>query len=452
MGTTLYLDCASGISGDMTVAALLDLGLDASALQDALATLPVGGFRTVVSRVNKHGLDACDFDVVLDADLDNHDHDMDYLYDHLRAAGLGAKTGEHEHVHEHAHDSGHVHDHAHDSGHHHHHHRGLAEVLSIVDGSALPDGAKAIARRVFQALAEAEAKAHGATPQTVMFHEVGAVDSIVDVAAAAWCLDALGVTDVVVPSLSEGRGTVRCAHGVMPIPVPAVANLVAAHGIDLVPAGVPYELVTPTGAAIVAACRTAVELPARYRVLRIGTGAGKRAYEGVSGTLRAMLIADDAPGGAHAAEGMSNRLVKLECDIDDSTGETLGRVIDALMAAGARDAHALPSVMKKGRPGYQLQVLCGSEDAERLRGVIYRETTAIGVRSAEMDCWPLPRAAAELQTAYGPVAAKRVELLGGGVRIYPESDAVLTAARAAGASYQDVFRAAVAAAVQAEQR
>lgn len=170
----------------------------------------------------------------------------------------------------------------------------MADVTAIIDGSQLSDGAKRRALAIFSALADAEAKAHGKTPETVMFHEVGAVDSIVDVCSVAICLDDLGIEGIVVESLSEGHGTIHCAHGLMPIPVPAVVNLCQAGNIALTPAPVAGELVTPTGAAIVAALRTSEHLPARYRIEAVGYGAGKRPYEGCSGTLRCLLVHVDA--------------------------------------------------------------------------------------------------------------------------------------------------------------
>ncbi|RHB19827.1 LarC family nickel insertion protein [Collinsella sp. AM40-7AC] len=324
---TLIIDGTSGISGDMTVAALLDLGASEEHLREQLATLPVDGFSIAVTRVNKHGIDACDFDVQLAEELENHDHDMAWLYGNEAAVErehehMHMHEHEHEHEHEHhhhdhvehdhvehdhvehdhvEHDYCHEHDHGeHGHGHeghhhaHHHHHRSLADVTAIIDGSQLSDGAKRRALAIFTALAAAEAKAHGKTPETVMFHEVGAVDSIVDVCSVAICLDDLGIEDIVVESLSEGHGTIRCAHGLMPIPVPAVANLCQAGNIALTPAPVAGELVTPTGAAIVTALRTSEHLPARYCIEAVGYGAGKRPYEGCSGTLRCLLVHADA--------------------------------------------------------------------------------------------------------------------------------------------------------------
>ena len=272
-------------------------------LREQLATLPVDGFTIAVTRVNKHGIDACDFDVQLAEELENHDHDMAWLYGNEAAAEqhtsmsttIMIMTSTNMHCHEHDHEA-HGNDHGHEDHHHahHHHHRSLADVTAIINGSQLSDGAKRRALAIFTALAAAEVKAHGKTPETVMFHEVGAVDSIVDVCSVAICLDDLGIEDIVVESLSEGHGTIRCAHGLMPIPVPAVVNLCQAGNIALTPAPVAGELVTPTGAAIVAALRTSEHLPARYRIEAVGYGAGKAPLRGFSGTLRCLLVHADA--------------------------------------------------------------------------------------------------------------------------------------------------------------
>lgn len=448
MGKTLYLDCSSGISGDMTVAALLDLGASEQRLREALSSLPAHGFDVAVTRVRKSGLDACDFDVRLDAAHENHDHDMAWLYGHLDASDHEhghAHEHDHEHAHEHAHDHEHSaeHDHAH-AHHHHHEHRSLADVCAIIDASAMSERAKGLAHAVFGKLAEAEAKAHGATPETVMFHEVGAIDSIVDICSVAICLDDLGVTEVIVPSLAEGHGTIRCAHGIMPVPVPAVVNLCQAAGIALVPAPVTGELVTPTGAAIVAALRTGNALPASYAIERVGYGAGKRAYENCSGVLRVVLIA--SAGSDDAGDGDRSTVTKLESDLDDCTGEALGRVIELLMAAGAREAHAIPIVMKKGRPGHQLEVICDGELAPALERIIFENTTTIGIRSMDMRRHALPRTPDGIETPYGRIATKLVVMPDGHVRAYPEYSSVVEACERAGASFQNVFRATQAAA------
>lgn len=285
----LYLECSSGISGDMTAAALLDAGADEAAVRRALESLPVDGFEVRITRVVKSGLDVCDFDVVLDAAHENHDHDMAYLHGHEHGEA-SAHDHDHDHEHEHAHGEAHVHDHdhTHDGG-HRHEHRGMAEIGAIIDAADMTDRAKEIARAVFAVIAEAEARAHGVSVDQVHFHEVGAVDSIADIVAIAAALDSLDVDDVVVSDLVEGTGTVRCQHGIIPVPVPAVVNIAAAHGLPLRITDVRGELVTPTGAAVAAAARTRDALPERFTIERVGMGAGKRAYE-TPGILRAMIL------------------------------------------------------------------------------------------------------------------------------------------------------------------
>lgn len=282
MGKTLYLECYSGISGDMTVAALLDLGADQAVLDSALKSLPVSGFQTKISRVVKGGIDACDFDVMLDKKHENHDHDMEYLHGHHHE-NTEADTHLHTHEHKHTHDVESAH------GHHHHEHRGLKEITHMIEHSDMTENAKKTALRIFGILAEAEGKAHNVPADQVHFHEVGAVDSIVDIVSAAVCLDNLEITDVIVPVLHEGCGTVRCQHGILPVPVPAVVNVVNENHLNMKITDVEGELVTPTGAAIAAAIKTKDQLPKEFAIQKTGVGAGKRQYE-CPGILRAMLI------------------------------------------------------------------------------------------------------------------------------------------------------------------
>lgn len=281
MTKLLYLECTSGISGDMCAAALLDAGASEEAVRRALESLPVEGFAVEISRVKKSGLDVCDFSVVLDAAHENHDHDMAYLH------GQGGAS---EHGHGHDHDHGHAHDHDHGHGAPgDHHHRGPAEIAEIIDGAAMTDGAKAIAHRMFGFVADAEARAHGVPVGEVHFHEVGAVDSIADIIAIAVAADDLAPDGVVVSDLPCGYDTVRCQHGLIPVPAPATAFIAEAAGLTLSPVDVEGELVTPTGAAAAAALRTESVLPERFSIKAIGMGAGKRAYA-TPGILRAMII------------------------------------------------------------------------------------------------------------------------------------------------------------------
>ena len=421
MSKILYLECYSGISGDMTVGALLDLGADEEILREGLKSLPLDGYKVEISRVKKSGLDACDFHVILDTAYENHDHDNLYLYGH-----------EDDHHHD---DSHHEHDHRHGHGyhehdcHHSHEHRGMKEVLHIIGHSKITDRAKETASEIFHILAEAEAKAHGTTPEQVHFHEVGAVDSIVDIVAAAICLDNLGVSEVIVPELYEGRGVIRCQHGLIPVPVPATVNIAEAHGISLHMTETQAELVTPTGAAIVAAVRTSDRLPGRYKIAGTGLGAGKRDY-GRTSILRAMLI--ERQGDA------SDIIYKLETNIDDCTGEALGYVMERLLQAGARDVHYLPVYMKKNRPAYQLSILCKEEEVAAMEGIIFRETTTIGIRRVRMERTVLRRDIRTAYTSFGEVQVK-ICSAGGETRIYPEYESIASICRETGRSYQEVW-------------
>ena len=427
MGKTLYLECYSGISGDMTVAALLDLGADCAVLDRVLKSLKVSGFETKISRVVKSGIDACDFDVVLDKEHENHDHDMKYLHGH--------------------HHEGQERNHVHGTGtaqdHHHHEHRGIKEIAYIIDHSAMTENAKKLALRIFEILAEAESKAHNVPVDQVHFHEVGAVDSIVDIVSVAVCLDDLDVTEVIVPVLCEGRGTVRCQHGILPIPVPAVANIVSANHLHLKMTEVEGELVTPTGAAIVAAVKTKDKLPEIFEIQKIGIGAGKRQYE-CPGILRAMIISESteqAKGRNPKAENQETKdtIIKMETNIDDRSGEVLGFVMERLMKAGARDVHYVPVFMKKNRPAWVLNVICKEEDMEMLQNIIFEETTTIGIRYSRMERTILPRETRTLPTPWGEVLAK-VCTLNGKEQLYPEYESVAQLSREKEIPFTEIYR------------
>lgn len=258
MGRTLYLECASGISGDMVVGSLLDLGADKQLLSEILATVKAESFKISYKRISKSGLDCMDFDVV---STEHHHHDH-----------------EHEH-HEHE---------------HHHSHRSIGEINEILEKTALNDKAKALAKKIYGILAESESKAHDVPIDQVHFHEVGRIGAIVQVIAIAFCIDNLDIDKVIVPKLYEGQGSVRVAHGILPVPVPAVANIVSNYKIPMEILNIQGELVTPTGAATVAALRTSGELPKEFVIEKIGMGSGKKDY-GLAGFLRAMLI-DDTKG------------------------------------------------------------------------------------------------------------------------------------------------------------
>lgn len=462
MGKTLYLECYSGISGDMTVAALLDLGADRAVLDRVLKSLKVSGFETKISRVVKSGIDACDFDVVLDKEHENHDHDMEYLHGHHHKGHENNHFYDHNHVHEDKaeHFHSHEHNHAHGAGsaqdRHHHEHCGIKEITYIIEHSAMTENAKKIALRIFEILAEAESKAHNVPVDQVHFHEVGAVDSVVDIVSVAVCLDDLDVTEVIVPVLCEGRGTVRCQHGILPIPVPAVANIVNANHLYLKMTEIEGELVTPTGAAIVAAVKTKDKLPETFEIQKIGIGAGKRQYE-CPGILRAMIISQSAEtdeakaqseefknpeiGNNPKAENQETKdtIIKMETNIDDCSGEVLGFVMERLMKAGARDVHYVPVFMKKNRPAWVLNVICKEEDIETLQNIIFEETTTIGIRYSIMERTILPRETRTLPTPWGEVLAK-VCTLNGKEQLYPEYESVAQLSREKEIPFTEIYR------------
>lgn len=439
MGKTLYLETSSGISGDMFVAAMIDLGADPEALERALNSIPADGFMVEISSVKKSGIVCCDFNVILDAAHENHDHDMAYLYG---PAPVTAAVPQEEAHHCHGHggeESHHHHDHE-----HHHHGRHLAEIMGIIDATDMTDSAKALAGKMFHIVAEAESLAHHMPLEEVHFHEVGAIDSIVDIIAAAVTFDSLGITDVIIPCLTEGRGTVRCQHGVLPVPVPATMNIIEAYDMPLTIMEAKGEYVTPTGAAIAAAICTTHQLPKAFRIVATGLGAGKRAYTERANILRAYLIE------GNAMEEGKDEIVKLETDIDDSTGEALGYTIDRLMQAGALDVHYSPVYMKKNRPAWELTVICKKSRMEELEDIIFKETTTIGIREFPSVMRSiLRRNQKQVETPFGIAEVKEVALPGER-RFYPEYESVKAIAEKEHLPFAEVYHLVKALAEQNE--
>lgn len=469
MGKTLYLETSSGISGDMFVAAMIDLGADPEALERALNSIPADGFMVEISSVKKSGIACCDFNVILDAAHENHDHDMAYLYGPAPVSSAAPQEEAHHcHCHEedpfpsrsghlsehHCHCHGeeeahHCHCHEGEESHHHHdheHHHGrhLAEILDIIDATDMTDSAKALAGKMFHIVAEAESLAHHMPLEEVHFHEVGAIDSIVDIIAAAVTFDSLGITDVIIPCLTEGRGTVRCQHGVLPVPVPATMNIIEAYDMPLTIMEAKGEYVTPTGAAIAAAICTTHQLPKAFRIVATGLGAGKRAYTERTNILRAYLIE------GNAMEEGKDEIVKLETDIDDSTGEALGYTIDRLMQAGALDVHYSPVYMKKNRPAWELTVICKKSRMEELEDIIFKETTTIGIREFPSVMRSiLRRNQKQVETPFGIAEVKEVALPGER-RFYPEYESVKAIAEKNHLPFAEVYHLVKALAEQNE--
>lgn len=424
MDKILYLECESGISGDMSVAALLDLGADVEVLKRALDSLKLEKMKIIISRVNKIGLDCSDFNVLTGGESDGHDHDMEYLYGHTHGASGHSHGNEgHGHEHEASHEHGHHHS-------HHHEHRSLKDIKVIIDNAELTPGARALSHKIFEILAEAESKAHGVDKDEVHFHEVGAVDSIADIVGFAVCYDNLGIDRTVITNIAEGSGTVRCQHGILPVPVPAVTNIVSEHGLILKKTGISGELVTPTGAAIAAAVRTDGALPESYVIKKTGLGAGKRSYE-LPGFVRAMLI-------EAAEDTVKDSVYRLESDIDDCGGEAMGFTQELLYGAGAREVHFTPIFMKKNRPAYELVVICDGERIKALEDIIFRNTTTIGIRRVRMERTVLEREIIRVNTSLGEAQVKACTLHGKKF-FYPEYESVAAISRERGLSYREAY-------------
>lgn len=386
----LYYDCFSGISGDMNLAALMDLGVDPDYLRGELAKLGLDGeFELIVREERRSGIRGLMADVRLAGEDAGHDH-------------------HHEHGHDHPHDHGEPGHHHHHHEHHHHPHRTFADIRALIETSRLADEVKATALAIFRKVAEAEGKVHGRPVDEVHFHEVGAVDSIVDIVGAAICLHHLGVDAVWASSIELGGGFVRCAHGLMPVPAPATAEIL--RGIPTRRGGADFECCTPTGAAILAATASRFTDTPALRVEKTGYGIGHRESERPN-LLRVHLV--ETEDGEHAVPGRRVAARLLQCNIDDMTGEQLGGIIQLFLDAGAMDAHFTPIIMKKNRPAVQISVLCAVADEERFKTLLFRHTTTFGVKSFALEKTELERCVITRETPLGPVRVKQALWNGG---------------------------------------
>jgi uncharacterized protein (TIGR00299 family) protein len=395
MSRVLYLDCFSGASGDMIAGALLDAGVPFDVLAGAVGSLGLDGVSVGSERVDRSGIGAAKFRVTVDGEAADagvnehaHGHDRAHGHDHGHAEG-------HDHAHQHGHEHDHNHEHAHDHG--RHHHRGLKEINDIVARSSLSPAGRERASRLFRRLAEVEAGIHQVPVEAVHLHEVGAVDSIVDVVAAVCALEWLAPDRVVASPLNVGSGTVTCEHGELPVPAPATAELLV--GVPTYAQGPPAELVTPTGALIVTEYADAYGPAPPMRVERIGYGAGDRNPAGRPNVLRALV-------GEGTGTGAFERVVVLECQIDDMNPQLYGALMDRLAAAGALDVFYAPIQMKKNRPGTLVTVVAPPGRREALSDILFRESTTIGLRVTETERERLDREAVAVETPIGSIRIK----------------------------------------------
>ena len=451
----LYFDCATGISGNMAIGALLEICDGEQYLRDELAKLGVPGYQLNVIKRDSHGIDGT-YVEVLEA---NTGIPVDAIHDGNKNVGSSATLGlHHGHTHSHHHEldsspehhsHGHYHDHEHDhsldnhchnhqddndNNHNHNHvHRTYADIKQIIEGSGITEAAKELSRSMFQKVAAAEAAVHGKPIDEVHFHEVGAIDSIVDIVSVAILMDYINPDRVISSVVSDGYGTIKCAHGVLSVPVPATSMMYKNEKIRFKQIEVPTELVTPTGAAIISTFAESYGLMPEMNLNKIGIGVGSRNIGGPN-TLRVFLGEDVTADG----ETQNGDIIVINSNIDDSSGEDLGYVLEKLMDAGALDVSYAPIFMKKNRPAYRLEVICRAEIREKLSEIIFDETTTIGVRYYLVQREELARVRTLVDTELGQIEAKQVSTASGHTYTYPEYESMKTIASELGISMKSV--------------
>ncbi len=418
-----YFDCFSGIAGDMALAALLDCGAPLDQLKADLASLAVE-----------------DWDIRADNVLRSGIHGVKVT---ITERGLSdAEELAHAHAHEHSHAHEHEHHHAHEHSHAHHHHgRSMAQIRALIEQSALKSGVKTRALQIFGEIARAEAKMHDTTPDDVHFHEIGGLDSLLDIVGVAWCLDYLGIEKIYASALPMSRGFVECAHGTMPIPAPATLEIL--KGAPWTPTEIVGELVTPTGAGILAALCQAYGVAPAMTMETIGLGAGtKEAWGGRPNLLR---VAIGTTTEATTLQGLEwETLSLLETNIDDMNPQLWEAVFDALFAAGALDVWTTPAAMKKGRPAQLLAALTSASTSDAVTSAILRHTTTLGVRVQTVERAALPRSIETIETRFGEVRVKVASWPQGDLRrAHPEWEDVKARALEHNVAAREVYQAAL---------
>ena len=415
-----YLDCFSGMSGDMFLGALVDAGVPVRLLEETVAALNVGA-RLEISRVERSGISATKVDVYVGGEKE------------LPREVYWEQKG-HSHAHDHPHTHGHDHEHVHlrehnyseskehspaaaSTSHQHEHGRGLKEIREVIRSSKIAESAKQTAIAIFETLGAAEAKIHNTDIEKIHFHEVGAVDAMVDIVCAAVGSEALAVDEFICSSLNVGGGTVKCAHGTFPVPAPATVELL--KGAPVYSSGIQLELVTPTGAAIVKTlCKRFSSFP-EMKIDKTGYGAGSRDLPGHANVVRLTIGETQSEFAAKTSE---QTITVLEANIDDLNPQVFGYVMDRLLEEGALDAFGIPVQMKKNRPGMLLTVLCRPQDAGKLTNLILSETTTLGVRRREERREVLARKLVTVSTRWGDVRLKVASMNGTITNYAPEYD------------------------------
>lgn len=430
---TLYLDIFSGISGDMFIGALIDLGVEPGRLQTELEKLRLEGYHLHVGRAQKAQISGIKFDVHL-----SHDHDHEHNHGH-DAHEL------HEHGHAHAHSHGHSHEHEHHAHHSHDHEHGrnFAEIKELILHSALSDWVKEKSVNVFHRIAVAEGKIHGLPPEDVHFHEVGAVDSIIDIIGGCVALELLGKPRVLAAPVVEGVGWINCAHGHFPIPAPATLEILGARDIALTQCDEPHELVTPTGAALLAEFVESFGPMQGLVARKIGFGLGTRDNKTRPNVLRAILGETTAEAGESSAnDWQTDTIAVLETNLDDINAEILGHFVEQAFAAGALDVFHTPIQMKKNRPGVLLTVLCAAAETDKFTELMLRETSAFGVRRSVAERRKLQREFVTVKTSYGEVTVKVGKLNGKILQATPEYESCKKLAECTKVPLKTIYEAA----------
>ena len=387
---TLYLECGMGAAGDMLTAALLELIPDKQAFIDKMNALGLPGVQVEAEKAVKCGITGTHMKVTVHGEEEesedvheHHHHDHDHEHDH-----------HHEHEHHHDHEDGH------DPGHHHHHHASVADIEGLIDKLEVSGKVKADAKAVYALIAEAESQVHGHPVNEIHFHEVGTMDAVADVVGVCILMEEIGAEKIVASPVHVGSGHVHCMHGILPVPAPATALIL--NGIPTYGGQVQGELCTPTGAALLKHFASSFGDRPVMTTEAIGYGMGKKDFERAN-CLRAFL---------GESEGAREQIAKLECNLDDMTGEDIGFAMEQLFKAGAKDAYTQAIGMKKSRPGVLLSVICLPDDADRLAAVMMKHTTTLGIRRQDMSRYVLERSIETVQTPYGPVRVKTASGMG----------------------------------------
>ena len=425
---TLYLDIFSGISGDMFLGAMIDLGVEAEVLETELSKLNLDGYLINVSRKTKANIDGVKFDV--------------HLLPKEGEAKSGSSTHSHDHSHSHSHGHSHSHSHSHDSD-GQMHERNFDDIKKLINNSSLSEWVKEKSVAVFRRVAEAEGKVHGMPPDEVHFHEVGAIDSIIDIIGACIALELLGKPLVLSAPVVEGTGWVDCAHGRFPVPTAATLEILTARGVTVNQCDEPHELVTPTGAAILAEFAERFELLKGVIPERIGYGLGTRDMHTRPNVLRAVLGQLDAfAEKSGPLDWHSDTVAVIETNLDDINAEHLGYFVETALKDGALDVFYIPIQMKKNRPGVLLTILCNGVDVDRFSEKILRETSAFGVRYRNVDRRKLQREQCTVDTSFGQVQVKLGRLNGKIIQASPEYESCRELASKKGVTLKDVYAAA----------